>query len=307
MSMLIFLLIFLSILTSINPSQAGNLTFEEDRDLSFNLEQRVNGTGFFSTYKHAFMPDALGMPDRPFNGVESSTKTHGSGTIESDGEMSTESYYNYELYDDAEYDEDGEPYEESEDADSIISLKEDSAMMYRPRAMAIGRWHYAHHPIVFNSLLKDAVCIKNRDILGSMNRRVEGAHALDKAMSVEANYSSTLMNIDDDVTDGHIHIGAIQLAGTPVDEIDEEDAYGEIGVLSLALKSWKHPKIELEEDYVGSFHIIKNMSLMMDSSLEEEEEAWLPCCGGGWEDMLYYDRKGFGKSTEGVFNCACSR
>jgi hypothetical protein len=282
------------------------LTFKEEDNLTFNLDQNISGTGYFTTYKHILMPDALGTPGRLFNGVESAGNSHGSGIINADAQIYAESYYVYEIYEDVEYDEDGEPYEELEDADSILNLNEYSNMLYIPKSIAIGSRYYAHHPIVFNSLLKDVACIKNLDGLNSINHRVEEAHGLEKAIDIQADYASTMMKVEDNITAGHAHIGVLQLAGIPVDEEDEEsDIEGEIEVLGLAMKDWKKPQIELEEDYIGTFHMIKNISLITDSWLMEEEEAWLPCCTNGWEDMLYYDQKGFGKSTRGVFDCTC--
>jgi hypothetical protein len=288
-------------------AEETNLTYKEENNLVFEIDQKVSGTGYFTTYKHILMPDALGMSGRLFNGVESAGNSHGSGIINADAQIYAESYYEYEIYEDVEYDEEEEPYEELEDADSIINLSEYSNMLYSPRSIAIGSRYYAHHPIIFNSLLKDVACIKNRDGLNSINHRVEKAHGLEKAIDIQADYSSTMMKVEDNITAGHAHIGVLQLAGIPVDEEDEEsDIEGEIEVLGLAMKDWKKPQIELEEDYIGTFHMIKNISLITDSWLMEEEEAWLPCCTNGWEDMLYYDRKGFGKSTKGVFDCTCS-
>lgn len=302
---MIFLLLFSFITTE--PAKANNLTFKEEDNLTFNLDQKISGTGYFTTYKHILMPDALGTPGRLFNGVESAGNSHGSGIINADAQIYAESYYEYEIYEDVEYDEEEEPYEDLEDADSIINLNEYSNMLYSPRSIAIGSRYYAHHPIIFNSLLRDVACIKNRDGLNSINHRVEEAHSLEKAIDIQADYSSTMMKVDDNVTAGNIHIGVLQLAGIPVDEEDEEsDIEGEIEVLGLAMKDWKKPQIELEEDYIGTFHMIKNISLITDSWLMEEEEAWLPCCTNGWEDMLYYDQKGFGKSTRGVFDCTCT-
>ncbi len=300
--------LFLLGLVALEAMAEDNIAFKEDDNSSFNLDQMVKGTGFFSTYKRVLMPDALGPEGRLFNGVESASNSHGSGKIEGDSRIHAESYHVYEDYFDVEYDEDGDPYDEEEDADSIINISEGGSMLYSPSSIAIGSKYYANHPVTFNSLLSDATCIKNRDILGSINRRVQQSHGLKKDLYAYADYSSAIMNIDDDVADGRAHIGMLELAGTPVDEEEEvSDEFGEIEVLGLALKDWKHPKIELDMNYLGTFHMIQNISLISESDLVEKEEAWLPCCNGGWEDMLYSDQKGFGRSTKGIFDCSCPR
>jgi hypothetical protein len=324
---MIFFLLLISFADT-GLTKENNLSLKEDDNLTFNFDQKINGTGYFATYKHILMPDALGTPGRLFNGVESAGNSHGSGIINADTKIYAESYYVYEIYEDEEYDDEGDPFEELEEADSIINLIEYSNALYSPRSIAMGSRYYAHHPVIFKSLLKDVACIKNRDGLNSINRRVEKAHGLEKTIDIQADYSSTMMKVDDDVTAGHIHIGVLQLAGVPADEEDEEsefdeemgeegdiygdmdeesDIVGEIEALGLAVKDWKNPQILLEEDYIGSFHIIKNISLITDSLLVEKEEAWLPCCTGGWEDMKYYDQKGYGKSTRGVFDCTCGK
>ena len=115
------------------------------------------------------------------------------------------------------------------------------------------------------------------------------------------------MNIDENLVDGRAHFGALQLAGIPVDEEPEETEEGdseEVQVLGLAMKAWQKPLIEMDEDYVGSFHIKKNMNLYTYSDDKEKEDSWLPCCSGGFGDMNYIDAKAF-KSARGIFDCTC--
>jgi hypothetical protein len=69
------------------------------------------------------------------------------------------------------------------------------------------------------------------------------------------------------------------------------------------MKTWKKPLIEVDEDYLGSFHITKKMEITTSSEEEEEEESWLPCCSGGYMDMNPLDRRS--KNVQGVFDCTC--
>ena len=114
---------------------------------------------------------------------------------------------------------------------------------------------------------------------------------------------NTTMNIEDDLIDGRAHFGALQLEGIPVDEEPEEDSE-EVQVLGSAMKAWHKPLIDMDEDYVGSFHIKKNMNLTTHSEEKEKEDSWLPCCSGGFSDMNYADAKAF-RSARGVFDCTC--
>jgi hypothetical protein len=290
-------------------AEENNTAYKEFKNLSYDSDQRVSGTGFFSTYKYAFMPDALGPSGDLFNGAETKGKSHGSGTIDSDSKMYAESYYLKEDYFDAVYDE-WEPYDENEDSNGIIRLNDDGKMTYSPISMAVGSRYYSTHPIVFHSLLKDDAWIKNRDNLNSMNYVIDRAHGIDRTLDINADYSETAMNADVNLIDGKAHFGVLELAGVPVDEVPEEDSEEETLPMGLAMKAWQKPLTVLDEDYIGTFHIIKRMTLTVSSEEKTKEVGWLPCCSsygadGGWYDMTTTDRKGFGASTEGVFDCSC--
>jgi hypothetical protein len=290
-------------------AEENNTMLKEYRNLTYESDQKVSGTGFFSAYKYAFMPDALGPAGALFNGVETKGKGHGSGTIDSDSKMYTESYYLKEDYFDAVYDE-WEPYDEFEDSNSIIRLKDDGKMTYSPISMAVDSRYYNLHPIVFDSLLKDDAWIKNRDNLNSMNYMTDGAHGLNRTLDIQADYSSTSMNADVNLINGKAHFGVLEFAGVPVDEVPEDTSEEEILPTGLAMKTWKKPLTELDEDYIGTFHIKKSMTLTVSSDDKTKEERWLPCCSsyggdGGWYDMKPTDKKGFGASTEGIFDCTC--
>lgn len=284
-SLSIPLIILLINAASAEYIEEDNLASKEENNLTFKLDQKISGNGYFAAYMYVLMPDALGISGRLFNGVESAARSHGSGTIEIDAQVYAESFYKNESYENACCDEE-EPYEELEDADSIINLKGNSSIVYGLRAMPIGSQYYSNHPVIFNSLLKDEVYIKNRDNLNSMYFGVDKAHALKDTLDIQANYSSTIMKVDEDVTAGHAHIGVLQLTDG----------------LDLTMKDWKKPVIELSENYIGTFHLVKNASLFKSSEQLEKEETWLPCCLGGYEDMMYYDLKGFGKSTKEIFD-----
>jgi hypothetical protein len=290
-------------------TEENNIADKEFKNLSYDSDQKVSGTGFFSSYRYAFMPDALGPSGALFNGAETKGKCHGSGTIDSDSKVYTESYYLKEDYFDAIYDE-WEPYDELEDSNGIIRLKDDGKMAYSPISVAVGSRYYNLHPIVFDSLLKDDAWIKNRDNLNSMNYMTDEAHGIDRTLDINADYESTSMNADVNLISGKTHFGVLELAGVPVDEVPEEDSEEETLPMGLAMKAWQKPQIVLDEDYIGTFHLKKSMTLTATSEDNTKEEGWLPCCSsygddGGWYDMTTTDRKGFGASTKGVFDCSC--
>ncbi len=286
-----------------NNAAYDNPTTLEEEYLRFSMEQNVSGNGFYANYKYALMPDVTGTKGRLFNGVEAINKAHGSGKINTDSNMYAESSFTNKTWVNGAYDENGEVIQDEEEATSVIQMKEDSQSVYSPLVMAIGSRYYDLHPIAFDELLKKEDGIKNRDGLNSLHHFVDQAHGLDIAFDAQSDATNNTMNIDENLVNGRAHFGVLQLKGIPVDEVPEEDS-GDLQVLGMAMKAWKKPLIELDEEYVGSYHIKKNMNLYTYSDDNEKEDSWLPCCYGGFIDMNYEDAKAF-KSVEGIFDCAC--
>lgn len=288
-------------------SAYDNPTTMEEKSLKFAFEQNVSGNGFFAAYKYAQMPDSLGKEGALYNGVEAKNMAHGSGKTVTDSILYAESSYTNKTWVNGAYDEDGEEIEDEEETVSQIQMKEDSKMIYSPSVMSIGSGYYDQHPVLFNSLLREEDYIKNRDSLNSLHHLVDQAHGLDKLLDAQSDAENTSMRVEEDLTDGRAHFGVLQLNGIPVDEEPEEDSEEESEekpVLGLAIKAWKKPLIQIDEDYIGSFHIKKNMNLHIASEEEEKEESWLPCCSAGFSDLNYADKEVF-RSARGIFDCTC--
>jgi len=298
---------------------------KEEKKMTFAMEQRVSGVGFFSTYRYALMPDVIGTEGRLFNGVELKKKGHGSGTINTESLFSGESTYtNTSHFFDTDEGEEIEILERrgeivvfeeyEEEATSVVALKEDGKMTYNPTIMAMGAKYYALHPITFKSLLNDETSVRNRDGFNSLNHMIEDAHGLDIALDAQSDATNTTINVDENLIDGKAHFGALQLAGIPRDEEAEEDteeeAEGDAPILGLAMKAWHKPLAEVDADYIGTYHIKNNMTLTTSSDEKEFEDSWLPCCFGGYLDMpLNYQKgaMGFGSNVKAIFDCSCAK
>jgi len=256
--LLIFTLIAIDNVDSQDDSAAyENPTTLDEAKLTFNMEQSVSGTGFFSMYKYSLMPDALGTEGRLFNGVEAKHSAHGSGNIDKDSKMYSESSYTNKSWIGGALDEDGEVILDEEETTSIVQMKEDGRETYSPTAMGIGTGYYNFHPVSFDSLLKEEDWVKNRDGLNSLYHRVDNAYGLNIALDAQSDNINNIMNVDEDLINGHAHFGALQLAGIPVDEVSEDSDSEESPALGAAMKAWMKPSMELDEDYVGAFHIMK--------------------------------------------------
>lgn len=291
----------------------ANPTRLESKNLTFSMDQNVNGEGFYSTYKYALMPNADGEKGYSYNGVEAKANAHGSGQIDTDSQMLAESKYLNRTWIDGAYDEEGELALEDEedeafliDVEAGITLDEDSSITYSPKALAVGSRYYAAHPIVFNSLVNEYVSTKNRDWFNSIVHRVQYAHGLDLLLESEADVWNNSIKIDENITSGKAHFGALQLAGNGRDELPEEDtpeAYEEF-LFGPAMKAWHKPDFEMDETYVGTFHIKKGLNLYNWEDDYRQKDHWLPCCSGGFSDMNMWERTEK-KSAQGVFDCTC--
>lgn len=250
-------------------------------NISFNFEQSVQGSGYFMTYKYI----QLDSPGTTQKGPMYKDYAHGSGTIDNEVTICAEQ---------VAYEKLQGCYLE-EEAYSCISAREDNSMVYSPMTMSYGNGYYARNPIRYDSLLKEKTSIKNYRPVTSMHHQVEYAKAVDKEIDVivkDKRYyygdpiyegvGYTSMNITEDVTDGTVHIGVLQGEPNPMNAT----GYG-----GRDTSAWKNPMIEIDEDYVGTFHIEKKMDIDVPYKSVKVTSDWLSCCIGGCADMDECDRK----------------
>jgi len=258
-------------------------------NISFNFEQSVQGSGYFMTYKYIQL-DTPG--DSGKKGPMYKDYAHGSGTIDNEVTICAEQV-GYEKMQGCYYEE---------EAYSCISAREDNSMVYSPMTMSYGNGYYARNPIRYDSLLKEKTCIKNYRPVTSMHHQVEYAKAVDKEIDVivkdkQYHYADpvwqgvgyTSMNITEDVTDGMVHIGVLQ---------GEPNYMNKTGYDNPETSAWKNPMIEIDEDYVGTFHIEKKMDIDVPYKHVKDESDWLSCCIGGCADMDDCDKASYNPCEE---------
>lgn len=141
-------------------------------------------------------------------------------------------------------------------------------------------------PVNLGSLFGRDTWIRNQRSGASMSNDVSGAHSLNGEMEVNAadsnswdyygqsGISNMQMKVNEDVTDGKVHIGALQ---GPAQDIWDS-------VIPPSATAIKNPKLEIDEDYVGTYHIEKNMTMSMPYGHLLAYQDWLPCCGRGYFD-----------------------
>ena len=115
----------------------------------------------------------------------------------------------------------------------------------------------------------------------------------------------TQMKIVEDVTDGKAHIGVLQANENFLGGWAETNPNGYIDLVAKK-SAWKNPSIEIDEDYWGTYHIEKNMTLEVPYHLTMKGEDWLPCCFGGYLTIpTTYMGDSKLKGAKGVFDCTC--
>jgi hypothetical protein len=259
-----------------------------DKNLSFSLEQSVQGNGYFMTYKYAKMRNA-----------EFKDYAHGSGSLDNEAVLASyDATRKYHLWN-----ADWNDYNVS-----CIQYKETTHAAYAPTKIAIGTGYYEVKPLNYDSLIKEKTWLKNRLAGTSMQNEVEYAHKLDKDFSaVVKDFTNftydpmfksnafSQMKIKEDVGEGKIHIEALQAASDSVNT--------PFPTASSINSAWKHkPSVEIDEDYFGTYHVEKNLTLAMPYSTGDLRNEWLPCtCNAGWDSMVIHDTRYH--SAKGFFDC----
>jgi len=269
----------------------------EESNRTFDFEQSVQGNGYFVTYLYA-----------KAGNVAVKNYAHGSGSL------NAESTLTYQNLDQKTHN----VYSDYNDfAQDCIQFKEDVAMVYAPMRISVGTGYYAANPLDYSSLLKEKTWVKNYLAGTSMHHEVEYAHALDKELEIVAkdkfnwtydpeleSVGYTHMKINEDVTDGKAHIGVLQANDNFASLMSENGQ--DLTALANRKSTWYNPSIEIDEDYWGTYHIEKNMTLEVPYHLIQKGEDWLPCCFGGYLTMpLPYLGDMKLKGAKGVFDCTC--
>jgi hypothetical protein len=285
------------------PNSGQTYSGYEEKNTTFDFEQSVQGNGYFMTYLYAKAGNSA------FKNY-----AHGSGSLNSEAtltyqKLDKKDHQNYGDYNDF--------------AQNCIQFKEDVAMVYAPMRIAVGTGYYAANPLDYSSLLKEKTWVKNYRAGTSMHHEVEYAHALDKELELvvkdKFNYTYdpvyegvgyTQMKVVEDVTDGKAHIGVLQ-ANTDftnqmatIDYLSNPELYQ--GSLAQTKSAWHNPAIEIDEDYWGTYHIEKNMTLEVPYYKKTVIDDWLPCCFGGYLTLPAYELRNAGiKNAKGIFDCTC--
>jgi hypothetical protein len=194
---------------------------------------------------------------------------------------------------------------------SSLRLDQQIDISHAPSAIPVGSGYYSAHPIIYSSRAGSETWIKDMDTRSavSMNHDINYAQAIDGNIELEAreshynfgdyyseDKSSVRMNINEDVTEGRVHIGALQgsdAASTAGDGLDS------------LMSAWKDPSMEMDEDYVGTYHIVKNMTVTTGQDSVSKSYNWLDCCDWRFLDTGRYPLRPI--TADDIFSCYSAR
>lgn len=250
--------------------------------ISFSSDQAIRGTGFYNTYQNI----TTGI-------VRLGSLSHGSGSYiyQSNTKMSTDFFVSALTWGSEGY-RAGQTIQSDESIDAIYSgTKFD--------------FKGSTGTVPFNSKLGDLTWAENYGQESSMDARFIYADRLKNDLNTSLYWNAYLFDVPDEDrflrNQGHI--------GLKLDSQFNGKAH--IGAASLGVLSFngmpKHPFATalVDEDYSGAFSIAKNISQDNFLNMTAVNDEWLPCCTGGWSSMDIHDRRGYGGSTKGIFDCTC--
>ena len=254
-----------------------------DAKFGYSMDQSVQGTGFHNYRENV-----------DSKGLRLDNAGSGSGS------------YNYEaklaVLKEIKYDDQANTYTPST-GERNISYVESVDYTFAPVRFSLGKTFQSG---AFNNLGKEETCIKNDRGLMSMNALFDSISTMSKTLSANAYWK----NSSDDAT----NLDLVTLTSTDkgYTNLKVDSAFtglGHIGVLGLeknGLPNAKNLQVAnlIDEDYLGTYHMTKNMSQTFNWKWTRERDDWLPCCSGGFADMNFEDQKPF-KSAKGVFDCTC--
>ena len=180
---------------------------------------------------------------------------------------------------------------------STIRFESQNNLTNAPVSIAAGNGYYSTHPIAYDSEISSQTQVANKGTATSIERVAESANGLTgtaEFMVAESRYrqgdseyfstTTTQMKIDETITEGKVHIGALQ--GKSASLFGQGD-----GGTDPMMNAWKDPDLEIDEDYVGNYHISKNMTINSSYDWKASPDSWLSCCLPNDYDIFLRDAR----------------
>lgn len=175
-----------------------------------------------------------------------------------------------------------------------------------PVRIVAGNGYYSSHPITSSSPISSRTQVLSKGSqAASLHHSIQSAQGISGSSEYtvsESNYrdgdsawissSSLGMRIDETVTEGKVNMGAFQA------DLSSQDDVGQVAG-GKAGKPWKDPALEMEEEYIGTFHISRNMTIDSNYAIRRGDCSWL-----GYESpyLSFIPSKPISISADQVFN-----
>ena len=186
--------------------------------------------------------------------------------------------------------------------DSIAFAGRDE-LISSPQNLTPGGGYYSTNPIFMGSGSGSRTEIYNADSATSISHEIAAAREASREAEYlvqssgvkgplgKSGFTTTQMRIDETVTDGRVNLGV--LVG--------ESGKGKAGrSLDPRHSAWRDPAIEIDEEYIGTFNISKNLTYNSSYSVTRNRDGWLNCCGD--DQIISLSPPGL-VSADDVFNC----
>ena len=163
------------------------------------------------------------------------------------------------------------------------------------------------HPILFYSPIASRTQVLSKGSpSASLHHSVQSAHEISGSSeyivsersyqegdSTRISSNSIGMRIDETVTEGKVSIGAFQADLSSQDGTDLESS-------RKKSNPWRKPALMIEEEYIGTFHISRNMTIKSNYIIQGEKYRWL-----GYDSVYlsFIPSKPVSISADEVFKC----
>ena len=149
---------------------------------------------------------------------------------------------------------------------SSISFIGQNKIVSSPVDLSVGSGYYSSHPIAIGLGIGSRTELANANSATSMSHEIGFAQEVSgkteyvvSSSSSQGRYeninsATTHMQIDETVTSGRVHIGVLSGSDSSAGK------NGNSGTDPM-ISAWKDPAIEIEEEYIGTYHISKNFAI----------------------------------------------
>jgi hypothetical protein len=187
---------------------------------------------------------------------------------------------------------------------SSISLIGQDSISSAPADLSVGSGYYLSHPIAVGTGIFSRTKIDNANSAASMSHDVGFAREVSRKSAYTAsstssrgdyeifNSATTNMQIDENVNSGIVRIGVLSGEGS-AGRVGNSKA----GPMNSA---WKNPAVEIDQEYIGTYHISNNFTISDGDFKKSSADGWLNCCGGKY---ITYPSEPFHLRADDVFDC----